>query len=294
MLTVIMATRDRAGSLRKVLAAMRALDSPPGGWRLVVVDNNADENAAAETGKVLRDFAGSLPLLVLREPRPGMTRALNRALGAIAGDHVVKADDDFLPDGDWLVRFRAAADAHPQASIFGGTARPYWTAAPPDWLWRDARAMAILFALSDRPDGPCPPETIYGPHWAARADLFAQGARFNEAVGPGGGSAYTMGGETELFARLQRQGHVAHFVAGAGGRHIVRLEQFDEAWILGRARACGRGAALVTGVGRSRLRTAAWRAASFLARPLPRSALRMRIRFTAQLVAGMAEMRHGA
>jgi hypothetical protein len=51
MLTVVMATRNRAGVLHRVLDSFAALEIPRGGWKLVIVDNASTD----ATPEVLRN-----------------------------------------------------------------------------------------------------------------------------------------------------------------------------------------------------------------------------------------------
>ncbi len=300
MLTVLFATRNRAAALPRVLERFAALQRPPGGWKLVVADNGSTDG----TGDVLRRFAGRLPLDIVQAPRPGKNAALNAALGRLEGDLTVLTDDDVLPCADWLVLHRLAADKHPDRLLFGGTVEPDWPAAPPDWLLRAQRHHAILYARCSRPEGPCPPTDLFGPNWAVRSSVFANGMRFDETIGPDGTRPfYAMGSETELIGRLAAGGARAWFVAEASVAHIVRPEQLTERWVLDRAYRNGLGVGLT---GRPRCATgprvggvpvrlmagrAAYQALASLARPLPPSPLRLRVLFQEHWLAGLATSR---
>ena len=47
MLTVLIATRNGAATLPRVLASYTQLEPPTGGWKLVVVDNGSTDGTAA-------------------------------------------------------------------------------------------------------------------------------------------------------------------------------------------------------------------------------------------------------
>jgi glycosyltransferase involved in cell wall biosynthesis len=297
MLTVVLATRDRAGPLGRVLDRFAALQSPAGGWKLVVVDNGSTDDTPA----VLAGFADRLPLQVVREPRSGMNAALNAALGSLSGDLMVKADDDVLPSPDWLVQYRKAADAHPECSVFGGTVEPAWPSALPAWLSERAANFGILYAQCRHPAGACRLADIYGPNWALRSAVFASGMHFDERIGPDSArKLYPMGGETELFARLETQGHRGWFVPEAAVRHIVRPDQLTEDWILHRAYLSGFGnghvrpprcatGPLLAGVPQGVLiRLCVYRVLATLAWPLPRSSRRLRLQFQDRWFTGLA------
>lgn len=236
MLTVFFATRNGARTLPQVLEAYRELVSPVGGWRLVVIDNGSTDGTEA----LLDGFRSHLPLTVLGEPTPGKNRALNTGLGEMAGDLAVFTDDDVFPNRDWLTALRAAADAHPDYSVFGGTVLPRWESPPPPWVL-DWVPLGPTFTLTgELPEGPTGPHTVFGPNMAIRGDVFSRGTRFDATIGPRGPS-YAMGSETELIRRLLREGHRAWHAAGARVEHFIRRHQLTRSWILGRAVRFGRG-----------------------------------------------------
>ena len=112
-ISVIIATRNRADSLRRLLP--RLLEQSPGlAWELVVVHNGSTD----DTAEVLAGMAGKLRTVV--EPLPGKSRALNRAMAAARGELLVFTDDDVEPDRAWLDEIAAAARRHPEVDCFGG------------------------------------------------------------------------------------------------------------------------------------------------------------------------------
>lgn len=237
MLTVLMATHNGADTLGRTLERFCALAPPPGRWKLLVV-NNASTDGTEEL--VLR-FNDRLPLEYLVEPRLGKPYALNTGLEHLSGDLVVFADDDVLPDPEWLVAWRSAADRNPEYSIFGGTIEPLYERDPPQWLSRTPSWWGnLLFASTDPlPEGPIPPTgSIYGPNMAVRAAALAGGIRFDERflVGPLG----LLGDELDFVYRLAAQGNQTCFIPSAKVRHIVHPSQFAWRWMLRRFYRQGR------------------------------------------------------
>lgn len=297
MLTTVFATRNRAAALPRVLDAFARLQAPPGGWKLIIVDNGSTDATAA----VVRGYADRLPLTLLHCAAPGKNRALNTALPALEGDLIVFTDDDVLPAPDWLAQLRAAADAEPGATLFGGTVLPDWPAPVPAWLSDEVVEFSVLYARNQRPAGPCRPIEIYGPNMAVRRSVFDAGTRFADHVGPDATNPlYAMGSETELLRRLEAQGHQAFFVAAARVGHIIRPEQMQESWILERAfrygvgegrnhaGALSAGRPLVAGLPAGLLaRIVAYRIAAQCMGLLPPSARRLRIRYRDRWLAGV-------
>jgi len=241
MMTVVFATRNRAAALAGVLRAFANQLPPSGGWKLIVVDNGSTD----DTLKVLADARSSLPLTILREERPGKSRALNRAVAAFVGDLVVVTDDDVIPDLDWLQQWRAVADANPNVAIFGGGVVPTWPSLPSPCLAGRHIKLATLYALILQPSGPCSHTSIFGPNMAIRQSIFGAGIRFDERIGPDSSNEnYPMGTEWEFTQRLESLGYLSHFAAEVRVKHIIRAEQLERGWVLARAYRNGLGTAV--------------------------------------------------
>jgi len=284
-----------------VLQTFAELQVPPGGWRLFVIDNGSRDG----TADVLRSWTDRLPLRPLHCATPGKNRALNTALPRLEGDLVVLTDDDVLPASDWLVRLRAAAEAHPEAAFLGGTVLPAWPGPMPAWLTEEAVEFSVLYAQKRRPSGPCGAVDVFGPNMAIRRSIFDAGFRFAEHVGPDATRAlYAMGSETELLRRLEASGHAGWFAAEAQVGHIVRPEQVEEPWILARAYRYGLGEgrnhAGALASGRPVLaglpapllaRLVAYRLAARACGLLPPSPRRLRIRYRERWLTGLADGR---
>jgi len=236
MLSVLLATRNRASILQQILDAFCRLQKPASGWKLVVIDNGSTD----QTSAVLSSFTSRLPLRALSEPTGGKNSALNTGLAFVEGDLAVFTDDDAFPHPDWLLELRKAAEAQPTYSMFGGAIVPRWASPPPLWVqWVEP---GPVYTLTDplMKEGPIPPFLVYGPNMAIRTALFQSGARFDPSVGPRS-SSYPMGSETELTLRLSREGHKAWYVPKAVVEHLIRDEQLCQSWVLKRAIRYGRG-----------------------------------------------------
>jgi len=79
--SLIVCTRNRAARLPEFLARVAALEAPPGGWELIVVDNGSTD----ATPEVLDRFARSAPFPTrcVRAPDPGLSRARNTGLAEV-------------------------------------------------------------------------------------------------------------------------------------------------------------------------------------------------------------------
>jgi glycosyltransferase involved in cell wall biosynthesis len=235
-MTVLIATHNGADTLDRTLRRLTEIEAPPGGWKLVIVNNASTD----ETRDIIHRYATELPLEYLEENRVGKNFAMNTGLGRLEGDLLVCSDDDVIPDSDWLVELRAGVDRHKQASLFGGTIDPLYEVQPPAWLTRTVWT-TLLFAETDHslPEGEITEAAIFGPNMAVRSEVIRNGARFAERFGPVGRSGM-MGSETEFIARMARQGHKMCFLPRARVRHIVQKSQLKWRWMLKRCYRHGR------------------------------------------------------
>ncbi len=235
--SVLLATHNGAGTLRRVLDAYTRLDTTGIQWRVVVVDNASTDG----TPGLLEEYSRQLPLVALRTEKRGKNLALNLGLAHCTGDLVVLTDDDSVPETTWLQTWLATARAHADFDVFGGSIQPLWPERGcPDWIARLIDIGAV-FAVTPKwlVSGPIDAAWVWGPNMAVRRSVFDAGYRFEESVGPAAGQ-YMMGSETEFTRRIERAGHRAWHAADIRVGHIVRAAQLEEKWIIQRAYRIGR------------------------------------------------------
>jgi GT2 family glycosyltransferase len=98
MVTVVVCTRDRPGSLVRCLGALAQVTYAP--FEVVVVDNAP---STRETLAVVQEQSEvDARFRYVRERRPGLSRARNRGLREAHGELVAFTDDDVMVDARWL------------------------------------------------------------------------------------------------------------------------------------------------------------------------------------------------
>jgi glycosyltransferase involved in cell wall biosynthesis len=234
MLTVLMPTHNGGGTLPEVLDTFCKLDSPTGGWKLVIVDNGSTDNSR----EIIETFKTRLPLTYVFEPVLGKSSALNTGLLSLDGDLVVFTDNDVLPARDWLVQMRVAADSQPSFSLFGGCIIPHWEIPPQDWILKiDGTVLAITDPAWE--EGPIAATRLFGPNMAIRSNIVEAGYRYDTSLGPVG-SRYRMGEDSDFVQRLGQAGFKAWFCKRAVVAHMIRRDQMTKDWVLRRALPSGR------------------------------------------------------
>lgn len=131
-LSVIIATRNRADSLRQTLAAVAAQTTEGAfTYEVLVVDNGSID----QTAQVVEHLRAQFPVALryVYEPHPGKSRALNTGLRHAQGQWLVFTDDDVLPTPTWLqALWRCGLEE--QADGITGRILPRWLVPRPAWL----------------------------------------------------------------------------------------------------------------------------------------------------------------
>ena len=195
-LSVVIPTRDRRERLLATLDALDRQRLDGAQAEVVVVDNGSSDG----TGEALRARAGSLPVVVLAEPRAGASFARNRALEHARGPVVLLLGDDMVPEGDGLLGAHLAAHReHPEPG-YGVLGQVRW-AEPVDAFMRWLEAAGFQFSFDRIAPGPVDPAAyLYSSH----ASLTLQALR--DAGGFDGERFPFLMEDTELGIRLRRRG----------------------------------------------------------------------------------------
>ena len=230
---VAVCTNRRSEAVAEALEALTA-QVPEG--RVAVVTSGL---TGAEADAHARAFGGP----VLREPRPGLSRARNRALAwaAEAGAEVLAFvdDDAVVAEGWWEALGRRWDEAPGSVACTGGPIRPRYATEPPGWF---SDGIAHTLTLLDRgaavrdldPDR----EAVYGANIAFRVEPLRQVGGFDPALGHAGGRIF-FAEEDEAQRALVRLGYGVRYVPDAAVWHVIAPERLTRASFLRRRFAFG-------------------------------------------------------
>src|ERR1044072_6783740 len=125
--SVIIATHNRADSLRETLASQAKLQTKEQ-WELSVVDNNSTDHTRAVVEETARSFPVALRYLF--EAEQAKFAALNQAIEVPRGEITATTDDDAFAEPDWLDRAAEGLERF-NCDFVGGKVLPVWGGAPP-------------------------------------------------------------------------------------------------------------------------------------------------------------------
>ena len=193
MASVVIITRGRPARLRATVRSIIAGRYPADRYEVIVVDT---PDASGERLELADDpaLAGEVPIRVVLEPLPGISRARNTGLAEAGGEFVVFADDDVDADRNWLATSLAAFGCGDHVGATSGMTLPGALLTPSQrWfegfggLQRgfDARCTTLRGPPSDKPLFPFTVgEFGSGRSMAFRRELFEQLGGFDLALGP--------------------------------------------------------------------------------------------------------------
>ena len=225
LVTVAVCTRDRAVQLLECLDVLMSLDYPPDRLDLLVVDN-------APTDSSTRELVTRYPRVrYVRESRPGLDWARNRAVREARGDIIAFTDDDVSVDAGWIRAIAAAFDEEPQAMCVTGL-------VVPDEIDTPAQAFFELYGGFGRGfdrsvHRVAPGESAArkyggtgrfgtGANMAFRRAFFDREGLFDPALDIG--TPANGGGDLEMFFRVLKTGHALVYEPAAMVRHRHRRD----------------------------------------------------------------------
>ncbi len=198
--TVAICTRERPEDLVRALRAVQALRPPPAA--ILIVDNRPATDRT-------RDAAARFPgVRYVREDRPGLDAARNRALREATTPIVAFTDDDAAPEPEWLERLvRPFND--PRVWCTAGLTLPLELETPAqEWFERYSpfgRGFDRLVFDGTRHDPLAVSRIGAGANMAVRREVLSDLGGFDEALDAGTPSR--SGGDHEMFGRILAAGH---------------------------------------------------------------------------------------
>ncbi len=216
-ISVAVCTRDRPAELDLCLAAMARLSLPPA--EVIVVDNAPSSDA---TERLVRERHPQVRYV--REPRPGLDWARNRAIAEARSEIIAFTDDDVIVDEGWTTALADLFAEAPHVFAVTGLVVPYEleTAAHQDFenYGGFGRGFSRAWHLAGSHHGAGRFGT--GANMAFRRQLFERIGTFDPMLDVG--TASDGGGDLEMYFRILQEGYVLVYEPRALVRHRHRPE----------------------------------------------------------------------
>ena len=220
MVSILIATRNRAELLKRTLAALGMQELDGLSVEVVVVDNASSDHTRA----VVAEAAAILPDVVyLHEERAGKSHALNRAIQRARGDLLLLTDDDVIASRGWVRAFvRAFAETGADYAV--GRIFPLWEVPPPRWM---SSALYGVLAIPDAgPDRLLLSKGVHdeimpiGANMAVRRRVIERIGGWNPELGKLEGTLRT-GEDHEFALRMLASGFTGVYEPSASVGHHV-------------------------------------------------------------------------
>ena len=213
--SVIVATHNRADSLRATLSSLAKL-STHCAWELIVVDNNSNDHTRTVVEEAARDFP--VEIRYLFEAEQGKFAALNRAITASRGEIIATTDDDAFIEADWLDQAVEGLERF-NCDFVGGRVLPVWQGERPNWLPNRPGLHWAVIALLDLGSKPVEfgcggvPWPL-GVNEVTRREAFDRAGLFDNRLGRKAGT---------LRNQANREWHLRAREAGIRGFYIPEM-----------------------------------------------------------------------
>ena len=209
--SIIIATRNRAKSLKRFLQSVHSLEYPDSvGVEVLVVNNDSTDETASVLLEEQARYRKFL-LTILYEDQRGQSAAINRGLKECRGEIICLLDDDVVLDSHWikglLSSYRATEFDALEGRVLPGS-DPFGNPADPDKLYY------YNIPVVDYGDEIREISGLTGAHMTFRRKVFEKVGLFDPRLGPG---ASGFSGDTEFSSRIHaanlRIGYTPHAIA---------------------------------------------------------------------------------
>jgi GT2 family glycosyltransferase len=224
LLSVIVPTRNRLASLKRLMQSLDLLRIPEENEvEVVVVDNNSNDGTFAwlqrECGKC-RKFQ----LFALRETKTGKASALNRGIVATRGECILVLDDDVVVDSELVARHLDCYRTQPFGALQGRIVPgvdPEGQPADPE------RLNEYNIPLTDYGDEFQEIVGLIGTNMSVKREVLDKVGLFDPRLGPG---ASGFSEDTEFSARIRMAGFKIGYTPQAIAYHELDPARYGRAY----------------------------------------------------------------
>ena len=218
-ITVIIATYNRALTLKKCLESLASLKIENFSVDFIVIDNNSTDNTKEIVNSFHSKLAGQITYLF--EQHKGKTTALNTAINHAKGDILAFTDDDVIVTPDWLLKISQCLEIN-QCDGVGGRILPNYPLKTPNWIKANADLLVGPIIMYDYGEDTKifkkPMYEFLGANFAFKRTVFKDCGMFRTDIGPGKGK---FGDDTELINRFLKAGKKLYYCGSATVWHPV-------------------------------------------------------------------------
>jgi len=236
-ISIIICTWNNCKQLVKTLESLsqctidKALE-----WEIIVVNNNCSD----DTDKILDEFIHKLPLVYIKEPMQGLSRARNAGVKVAKGKLIIFTDDDVYHNNMWIMTYWNAYIEKPNGFFFGGPIESKFESLDFDKeLLQFSPASIKGLYWGEKARILSKDEYFIAANWGCPAEAFKITGAFDVDKGLDSSSVIIkVGEESDLMNRLISRGYQPWYLPKAKISHFVpkskcNLKHIGNRWFAG-------------------------------------------------------------
>ncbi len=189
-------------------------------WELVLVNNNCTD----DTDRVAHDFAKKLPLVYIREPIQGISRARNSGLRKASGVLVIFIDDDMRPCSELIETYWSAYKEKPSGYFFGGPVFSEFEGVSPSKELLNLAPWSIKGLNLGSLERALDPNECFISNWSVSRSFLNETSGFDVKKGLNARKGRSLiGEETALMECLKIKGLIPWYLPSAKVFHYVPI-----------------------------------------------------------------------
>ena len=221
------------------LAAQQDIQSLP--VELLLIDNVSTDGTAEMAKRKWADLGAPFSMLIVYEPKPGLSHARRRAIFEARYEVLLFCDDDNWLSPEYLTKGYTLMQINPKIGLLGGQGTPVFESDPPNWFTRFQKSFALgpqHVQNGKLPEG----NNLYGAGIFVRTGffrgLFSSGL-FSLLSGRSG-STPSSGEDTEWCLWCRMGGYELHYNEELTFKHFISSDRTKEKYLIRLAQEKGK------------------------------------------------------
>lgn len=237
VISVIICTYNpNADRLNKTLNGLRLQGFPLQNWELIIVDNDSKT-------PIIVDLKWHPSARIVKEPKPGLTRARIKGFTEAKGEIILMVDDDNVLDQNYLQNCSDIFDKYPKLGAIGGNILPDFETIPPEWtkqFWGSLalRTLEKKIQLTDFSGIKITHYPSFAPVGAGMAirnialeKYMANMANGENVIQDRSGNKLTSSGDNEIVMQIMLNGFEAGFFPQLQLNHLIPPDRFTKNYL---------------------------------------------------------------
>ncbi len=222
--SVIISTRNRANSLKRLLESLESLECPDSFQVEILVVDNGSTDGTKELLSEERARTRRFSLRVLEEKQRGKASALNLGLDSAKGNLILVVDDDVVVHPDWLT---GHVECYAKTSFDAVQGRVLPGVDPEGKPADPRRLKEYNIPLIDYGDAYREIRGLTGSNMSFKREVFERVGLFDTRLGPG---ASGFSEDTEYSMRVRKAGFKIGYTPHAVVYHELNPNRYGRAY----------------------------------------------------------------